>query len=289
MLNYIPAKIQIRKTNLSNMVYMNQKLDQLKRLINEMGSVVVAYSGGVDSTFMLKVAYDCLGERALGITAVSASLASGDREEAETVARQIGVAHRTIESQETADERYLENTSRRCYFCKNNVYAMIGEIARQEHYNFIVDGTNADDTGDHRPGRQAAREMGVRSPLVEVGMTKAEIRELAHQMNLPNWDKPAAACLSSRIPYGTTITVEMLSQVEQAERVLKEKGLRQVRVRHHGQTARIEVEPADFQFVLDHREEIISAFKSIGFTFIALDLSGFHSGSMNEMLNNRGH
>jgi uncharacterized protein len=267
---------------------LTRKLTQLKEILLDMHSVAVAYSGGTDSTLLLKVAYDCLGKQAIGLTAVSASLPAQELSEAQDIARQIGVDHVLLESQETQDPRYLENTPERCYFCKTNVLDELIVYARQAGYRSIVDGTNADDAHDHRPGRRASKEHGVRSPLLEANLGKSEIRQLARQLELPNWDKPAAACLSSRVPYFKPINLETLAQIEAAEGVLREFGLRQLRVRHHDHIARIEVEPDDLQTVLAHREAITSQLQSLGYTYITLDLAGFRSGSLNTVLKSNG-
>jgi pyridinium-3,5-biscarboxylic acid mononucleotide sulfurtransferase len=264
------------------------KFERLTQSMHAMQSVVVAYSGGVDSTLLLKVAHDCLIDRALAITAVSVSLPSLELEHARDIAALIGARHVLIDTHETEDSRYQENTAMRCFFCKDTVYQDIVNYAHQHGFHYVIDGTNADDVGDHRPGRKAAREHGVRSPLQEVGLTKSEIRQLARSFDLPNWDKPSAACLSSRIPYGTHITLHNLSQVERAERLLHQLGFRQLRVRHHAQLARIEVEPTEFDRLLSLREEIIPPLIDLGFKYITLDLLGFRSGSMNEVLKPNG-
>lgn len=248
-----------------------------------MGSVIVAYSGGIDSTFVLKVAHDVLGDRAIAMTAVSASLPADDRREAIQIAEDIGVKHILVESEETSKSEYMENTSNRCFFCKQETYNKLQAYAQANDIKVIVDGTNADDSGDFRPGRKAASVYHVRSPLLEAGFTKQEIRHLSRDLGLPNWDKPAAACLSSRIPYGTAITLESLSRVESAEAFLRNLGVGQLRVRHHGQVARIEVEANDFPILLKHRIEIVNGLKAVGYTYVSLDLAGFRSGSMNDV------
>lgn len=257
------------------------KLRSLQRLITELESVVVAFSGGVDSSFMLKVAHDCLGLRAVAVTAISPSLPSGELEEARAVAAYIGARHEVIASHEVEDSRYLANTPARCYFCKNEVYTQLWAWAEEHGFRQVIDGLNMDDLSDRRPGRQAAIEQGGRSPLVEAFLYKSEIRELSRRIGLPTWDKPAMACLSSRIPYGRVITVEDLDRIDRAETVLRRLGVRQVRVRHHGDLARIEVNPQDLSFVLKHREEILTALREEGYTYVALDLEGYRPGSLN--------
>lgn len=263
---------------------MQQKQQHLEEILSAMGSVAVALSGGVDSGLVAKVAHDCLGEASIAVTAVSPSLAAEERDAVASLVERIGIRHVFVDSHETEDARYQANAPDRCYFCKTNVYDVLTGFSEGEGYRVLVDGTNADDVGDHRPGRRAAREQGVRSPLQEAAITKAEVRAMARELGLPIWDKPAAACLASRIPYGSRVTDAKLSQVERAEAVLRELGIRQLRVRHHDQVARLEVEPGDIATVMEHRGEITERLKRLGFVYVTLDLDGFRSGSLNEVL-----
>jgi uncharacterized protein len=245
-----------------------------------MGRVVVAFSGGVDSTFLLAAAVECLGENALAVTGVSPSLAAGEREEAEVLAKRLGARHRWIETGEMEQAGYVANASDRCYFCKADLFKRLQAVARAEGYAWVVEGANLDDLGDLRPGRQAAREHGVRSPLLEVGLDKAAIRALSRALGLPTWEKPAMACLASRIPHGTPVTIERLSQVERAEAALRSLGFRSVRVRHHEAIARIELPPDERASLLDPTigGEAVRAIKAAGYQYVVLDLEGYRPG-----------
>jgi len=263
---------------------VQEKLAELRRIIGEMESAIVAFSAGVDSTFVAAVAADVLGDRALAVTGVSPSIPAAEVEEAKALAALTGIAHRLLPTSEMDRPGYVENSPQRCYHCKTELYSLLEEMAAREGYAFVLDGCNMDDLGDHRPGRVAAAEHAVRSPLIDAGLTKAEIRELSKERGLPTWDKPAMACLSSRIPYGTPVTVEALSQIGAAEAFLRRLGLRQIRVRHHADVARIEVEPGDLPIVVEHRERIVRRLNNLGYKYVTLDLAGFRSGSMNEGL-----
>lgn len=263
---------------------LTAKLMRLKAILAELGSALVAYSGGVDSTLLLRVARDVLGDRVVAATASSQTYPAAEIRLADELARQMGVRQLHLETDELADQRFVSNPPERCYYCKAELFAKLSDLARANGLACVVDGANADDSNDFRPGARAAREFGVRSPLREAGLTKDDIRALARSYGLPNWDKPSLACLASRFPYGARITEDKLQQVDAAESFLRELGIRQLRVRHHGEIARIEVADEDMPRVLERRREIAAKLKSLGFAYAALDLLGYRTGSLNETL-----
>jgi len=263
-----------------------QKLTELKTLFLQMERAVVAYSGGIDSTLVAKIAYDVLGERALAITAASPSLLPEDLEDAAIQAATIGIAHEVVQTHEMDNPNYTSNPVNRCYFCKSELHDTLKPLAFSRGYQYVVDGVNADDLQDYRPGIQAAKERGTRSPLAEVGVSKLEVRQIAQHLGLPWWDKPAQPCLSSRFPYGEEITVAKLQRVGRAERYLRNLGLKNLRVRSEVDTARIELPPDQIkEFVLTSElPTLVAAFQEMGFLYVTLDLEGYRSGKLNQVL-----
>lgn len=267
-----------------------EKLETLQAMFAAMDRALIAYSGGIDSTLVAKVAYDVLGDRALAVTANSPSLMPDDLEDAKVQAAAIGIPHEIVATHELDNPNYAANPANRCYFCKSELHDTLKPLALERGYPYVVDGVNADDLQDYRPGIQAAKERGARSPLAEAGITKLDVRQLSRQLDLPWWDKPAQPCLSSRFPYGETITLEKLQRVGQAERYLRQLGLKNLRVRSAADTARIEIpqeEIKEFVATLD-LESLVAAFQSYGFRYVTLDLEGFRSGKLNQVLQTAG-
>jgi uncharacterized protein len=263
-----------------------EKLEQLQALFQEIDQALIAYSGGVDSTLVAKIAYDVLGDRALAVTAVSASLLPEELEDAKIQAATIGIAHKIVQTQEMDNPNYTSNPVNRCYFCKSELHDTLKPLALELGYPYVVDGVNADDLHDYRPGIQAAKERGVRSPLAEIGVTKAEVRQISQQLGLPWWDKPAQPCLSSRFPYGEEITIAKLQRVGRAEIYLRNLGWQNFRVRSEGDTARIELSPDKIQDFVTTTDlpSLVSVFQNWGFIYVTLDLEGYRSGKLNQVL-----
>jgi pyridinium-3,5-biscarboxylic acid mononucleotide sulfurtransferase len=266
--------------------HLDRKEQRLRGILDSLGSVVVAFSGGVDSAYLAVVATSALGDRALCVTADSPSYPSRHRDLALRIATEFRLRHEFLQTAEMERPEYVANPSNRCYYCKQELFTKLTALARDRGVAAIVDGNNADDRGDYRPGREAAREFAVRSPLDEAGLTKADVRELSRRRGLPTWDQPASACLSSRIPYDSEVTVEKLRMIEQAEDVLHGLGFRHCRVRHHGDVARIELAPEDMARALDAevRAALVRDLKAIGYRYVSLDLEGYRMGSLNEGL-----
>ena len=263
-----------------------EKLIHLKKQLKEMGRVVIAFSGGVDSTFLLKVAWDVLGENAMAVTATSSTYPERELNEAIQFARKLGCPHEIISSEELEIDGFAQNPTNRCYYCKHELFSKLLQVAGRIGTAYVLDGSNLDDLGDFRPGMHAAKELGVISPLKEASLTKEDIRQLSRQMELPTWNKPAFACLCSRFPYGEEITAEKLNMIEKAEQLLLDLGFRQLRVRIHDKIARIEVAPEERVRFFDEAtmDRVSTDFSKLGFQYVTLDLKGYRTGSMNEVL-----
>jgi uncharacterized protein len=262
------------------------RLSRLRGTIEQYGSLLVAFSGGCDSSLLLKVAHEVLGKRVVAVTARSETYPSHEYQDAVEFATALGVRHITIDTSELGVEGFSSNPPNRCYFCKAELFGKLLELAKENDVEYVADGASLDDASDHRPGMRAAAELGVVSPLKEAGLTKDDIREISHELGLPTWDKPSFACLASRFPYGEEITAEKLQMVGEAETYLRNLGFRQLRVRHHGKIARIEVPEADIERFLERsiRENVVAKLRQLGYLYVSLDLRGYRTGSLNEVL-----
>ncbi len=284
---FLPVNAEIS----SQIPTLEEKYASLRETLHSLGAVVIGFSGGADSALLAKVAHDVLGEQALAVIALSESYPKRERDDALALAAQIGLPVLTVEARELDDENYASNPANRCYYCKAELFTHLARVAEERGIRWIAYGANHDDLGDYRPGQEAAREFGARAPLLEVGMTKPEIRHLSKALGLATWDKPALACLSSRFPYGTRITAELLARLDAAEDYLRhDLGFQQVRVRHHDTVARLEVDPSEINRLLEPalRGQISEKLKALGYTYVAVELGGYKSGSLNAALGN-GH